>query len=87
MYNFRFDSDHPPTIANATVGFYKTRSPDHSCSTRPGVHGRITNSDSDSQPVRIADRDANGDKYTYGNPDTLRKLYIVDNDRRSDRSR
>ena len=27
MYNFRFDSDRPPTSANATVGFFKTGSP------------------------------------------------------------
>lgn len=27
MYNFRFDSNRPPTAANATVGFFKTGSP------------------------------------------------------------
>lgn len=27
MYNFRFDSNRPPTNANATVGFFKTGSP------------------------------------------------------------
>ena len=27
LYNFRFDSDRPPTVANATVGFFKTGSP------------------------------------------------------------
>ena len=27
LYNFRFDSDHPPQTANATIGFFKTGSP------------------------------------------------------------
>ena len=27
LYNFRFDSNKPPTAANATIGFYKTGSP------------------------------------------------------------
>jgi hypothetical protein len=27
MYNFRFDSDRPPTAVNATVGFFKTGTP------------------------------------------------------------
>ena len=27
LYNFRFDSNRPPTTVNATVGFYKTGSP------------------------------------------------------------
>src|SRR5205085_9260693 len=27
MYNFRFDSNHPPAAANAIVGFYKTGAP------------------------------------------------------------
>ena len=27
LYNFRFDADQPPQIANATVGFFKTGSP------------------------------------------------------------
>ena len=27
LYNFRFDADHPPQSANATVGFFKTGSP------------------------------------------------------------
>ena len=27
LYNFRFDSDHPPQTTNATIGFFKTGSP------------------------------------------------------------
>jgi hypothetical protein len=27
LYNFRFDADQPPEVANATVGFFKTGSP------------------------------------------------------------
>jgi hypothetical protein len=27
MYNFRFDSDHPPQAATATIGFFKTGTP------------------------------------------------------------
>src|SRR4029453_7986808 len=27
LYNFRFDCDHPPQAANATIGFFKTGSP------------------------------------------------------------
>ncbi len=27
LYNFRFDSNRPPTTANATIGFFKTGSP------------------------------------------------------------
>jgi hypothetical protein len=27
MYNFRFDSDRPPTAVNATIGFFKTGTP------------------------------------------------------------
>jgi len=27
MYNFRFDSDRPPTAVNATIGFFKTGAP------------------------------------------------------------
>jgi hypothetical protein len=27
MYNFRFDSDHPPQAASATIGFFKTGAP------------------------------------------------------------
>ncbi len=27
LYNFRFDSDHPPQAANATIGFFKTGAP------------------------------------------------------------
>ena len=27
LYNFRFDSDHPPVATNATIGFFKTGTP------------------------------------------------------------
>ena len=29
LYNFRFDSDRPPHVTEATIGFFKTGTPDH----------------------------------------------------------
>lgn len=53
MYNFRFDSTHPPVASTATIGFYKTGAPitvnvQAPASTAPPatytVSGRVVNS-------------------------------------------
>ena len=47
MYNFRFDSNRPPTLVNATIGFYKTGQPivvqiQGPSAANASVSGRVT---------------------------------------------
>ncbi len=60
MYNFRFDSNQPPTAGNATLGFFKTGSPitvavmvpSSTTTTNVSISGRVTTPD--GQGVRNA---------------------------------
>ncbi len=66
MYNFRFDSNRPPTMANATIGFFKTGSPINVQVQVPSaslaaasVSGRVTNAGGQGiNGVRISLTDA-----------------------------
>lgn len=60
LYNFRFDSNRPPTSVNATIGFFKTGAPIQVAVQGPApavaanfsISGRVLNSD--GQPLRNA---------------------------------
>jgi len=43
LYNFRFDSDRPPTETNATIGFFKTGTPVTVAIQGPKACGGLTN--------------------------------------------
>lgn len=74
LYNFRFDSNRPPTTANGTVGFFKTGNPINvqiqapsAASVAPAVSvsGRVTNAN--GRPVfnaRVFITDLNGTQRT-----------------------
>lgn len=68
MYNFRFDSNRPPTTANATVGLFKTGAPvtvqvqvPSANVTSVNIGGRITNAAGQGlNNVRVALSDQSG---------------------------
>ena len=68
MYNFRFESDRPPQVANATIGFFKTglpitvaiQGPSAGASVNITVGGRVTTNFRGVSYAKVTIADAQG---------------------------